>query len=373
MNKLKELWLNKKSTFLLYGGIIIGVLILIIILIIILSVIFRKYEPKEIEKMMVTSTQKYLKENISAYPTNNNPVSTVEVSSLVEKELMKDLSKISKENNCNGHVNIILEKTEDKPIYRYVPYLECDDYTTPTLLETIHSREDIVDDREGLHQMGDTYYYKGEFINNYLDYVGYSWRIFKFDKNRIYLVLADTLNDTSYVFDDRYNETTKSNRGKNSFDSSRIIDVLEGFYNNFFKDHHAYLKTMNACVHSRSVYDTLNDGSIECYTTFSTPISLLSVYDYMNASNDSRCFTSLDRNCSNYNYLSKTKNNWWLLNGTNENSYHVYVSATAMSGSLRLDSANQKNYLRVVIALPSDIIYKDGIGTKDKPYTFYEY
>ena len=206
-----------------------------------------------------------------------------------------------------------------------------------------------------------------------LEYLGYAWRIFKFDKDMTYLVLADTLNDTSYVYDNRYNEIAKGNRGKNSFENSRIAGTLNGFYNSFFAGHHAYLKTMNACIHSRSLNDTIKDGSIECYTTYSTPIALLSVYDYMNASLDYYCLKSSDRNCSNYNYLAKTTNNFWLLNGTNEDTYKVYVASASMLGALQLEAANSKKYIRVVIALPNDIEYKSGIGTKDKPYTFYEY
>lgn len=374
MDKLKELWSEKKKLIILIGGCVILALILLIVLIFILVQVFKKYDSHQLEKMMVDSTKNYLKAHIDLYPTLNSPISTIELSTLVEGEFIKDFSKIGKDSNCDGNIQIVLEKEEHgSPIYRYVPYLKCDKYETKTLLETIQSRETIVQDEEGLNQRENTLYYKGEYVNNFLEYLGYSWRIFKFDKDRIYLVLSDTLNDTSYIFDNRYNEMAKSNRGKNSFENSRIDETLKGFYDSFFAEHHAYLRNMDACVHSRSEYDTKKDGSIECYTTYSTPISLLSLYDYMNASLDFFCLKSTDRNCSNYNYLSKTTNHFWFLNGTNEDTFHVYYANASLLGAIQLDSANAKKYIRVVIALPTDIQFKDGIGTKNQPYTFYEY
>ena len=99
------------------------------------------------------------------------------------------------------------------------------------------------------------------------------------------------------------------------------------------------------------------------YQNITSLISLLSTYDYMNASVDSLCNKISDRNCSNYNYLSKTKNKWWLLNGTNENTYEVYSSNA--SGVISLDAANNKKFLRPVVAIPTHMLYKSGNGTSD--------
>ena len=374
MNKLKELWSEKKKLIIFISGCVLLVLVLLIILIFILANAFKRYDSHEIDNMMITATKKYLSAHQDVYPTPNNPISTIEVSTLVEGEYLKELSKISKESQCDGTIQIVYEKEEQSsPIYRYIPYLKCEHYETTSLLEVIQSKEMIQENQEGLNKLGDTYFYKGESVNNYLEYLKYSWRIFKFDKDRIYLVLSDTLNDKAYVFDDRYNEMAKSNRGKNTFENSRIYDTLNGFYDSFFAGHHAYLKNMDACTHTRSKYDTQKDGSIECFTTTSTPISLLTIYDYMNASLDPYCIRVEDRNCSNYNYLSNTSNHFWLLNGTNEDTYHVYYVNSSMNGAIQLYAANQKTYIRVVIALPSDVIFKSGVGTKDNPYTIYEF
>ena len=91
----------------------------------------------------------------------------------------------------------------------------------------------------------------------------------------------------------------------------------------------------------------------------------------MNASLDPNCDTAISRNCSNYNYLAKTKNKYWLLNGTNENTFEVYVSDP--TGKINLENASVKRDLRPLFVIPSNLLYKSGIGTIDSPYTFYEY
>ena len=63
-----------------------------------------------------------------------------------------------------------------------------------------------------------------------------TWRIIKWNDDKIYLISADTLdNKVNYVFDDRYNETVNSQKGYNTFESSRIYNSLESYYRNNLK------------------------------------------------------------------------------------------------------------------------------------------
>ena len=144
------------------------------------------------------------------------------------------------------------------------------------------------------------------------------------------------------------------------------IIINDDIYNNYFANYKNYLLTMDSCVHTRSESDYNNTGAIECYTTYQTPISLLPAYDYINASIDPLCQTVSTGNCTNYNYLAAASHDWWLLNGTNENTYDVY--RVNNRGSIALERASVKNYLRVVIAIPSNVLYSSGDGTKDNPY-----
>lgn len=369
MSKINELWTNYQKPILIAASAFFA-LIIIIILVFILMNVFKKYDHLALEQLLVKTTEEYIKDHPEILPTQANPESIITTSSLVEGKYLKELSKISKDNTCSAEIKI--NWNEDN--YYIIPELSCNSYTTSSLTDYILENEEIIANEtdSGLYNINNYYTYRGEYVNNYLNFVGYSWRIIKFNEEKIYIILADTLNnDTTYVYDDRYNETIGSNRGYNSFETSRIYSSLMNIYNNDLKDYHKYLLTMDACTHTRSEGDVDKSGTIECTTTLQTPIALLSVYDYMNASVDQRCINSASRNCSNYNYLANTTNRWWLMNGTNENTYEVYASN--QNGILNLESANVKKALRMVLALPSDLVYKSGNGTSSNPYTFYEY
>ncbi len=368
MNKFLDNLKNDKKKVIFFGIIALLILILIIILIVIIMNIFKRYDYDEIKTIMVQETKDYLRAYPELVPDEENPSVTIEASTLISEEYMKDFSKLSTDQNCTGNVVV----TYNNDTLRYTPTLSCDRYETVTLKDTILEQENIVTENEGLYELNDFYTYRGENVNNYVSFANELWRIVKFNDEMMYLILSDTANQIDpVVFDDRYNETINSNRGYNSFENSRIRDSLLDIYNDFFANYHGYLLTMDSCVHTRSETDHNNTGAIECYTTYETPISLLPVYDFINGSIDPLCRTATSGNCANYNYLSSTENRFWLLNGTNENTYQVYV--TTNRGILSLDNASSKRYLRVYIAIPSDVEFQSGNGTSSSPYTVYTY
>lgn len=368
MNSLFKNFQTNKKRILLFGGIAFLILIIIIVLIILLLTVFKKYDYAKIESMMVQETQNYLRNNQELAPTAENPEVTIEASTLVNEKYLKDLNKLSKDSNCTGTIKV----SYNEETLRYTPNLTCANYSSTTLINHIFEYEELKETDNGLYNLNDFYTYRGERVNNYLAFANETWRIIKFNDEQIDLILADTANEMEpIVFDDRYNETIETNRGYNNFANSRIEDSLLDIYNDFFKNYHAYLLNTERCTHTRSETDWDNTGAIECYTTYESTISLLPVYDYINASLDPLCKTSVAGNCANYNYLTKTKNRFWLLNGTNENTYEVYT--TSNRGTLILDNASSKRYIRVVISLPTDVLYAGGSGTSENPYTIYTY
>lgn len=368
-DKLKEFFQEKKNIYLTIG--ITAALIVIIVIIIILCIIFKRYSYSEIEQMMVNGTKEYFQNHREYNPTKEQPFFDMDSTSLIAEKYLKEFKRLTSDTNCHGNVKI----TYNNGSLRYVPNLTCDDYETKSLYDKVMEKEDIVTSGDGLYKIDDVYRYKGDIVNNYVSFANKSWRLFKITKDNIlYLVLADTVNDknSAVVFDDRYNEEAKGDKGYNIFDSSRIKVTLNKIYNNDFANYKAYLLDYEACKNSRSEMDTDMTGAIECFTTTTTPISLMAVYDYIGGSRDYLCLNTVSQNCLNYNYLTATKNKWWLLNGTNENSYKVYA-ASQNGGNLQLENANLKKNLRYVITIPGEVIYKSGNGTKDKPYTIYEY
>ena len=93
-------------------------------------------------------------------------------------------------------------------------------------------------------------------------------------------------------------------------------------------------------------------------------IGLLPLYDYLNASLDTNCTTSISTSCMNYNYLAKYQNNWWTMTSTSLNTYNVFH----ISKSPALTSASSTAYVRPVLHLAKDAIYVSGDGTSENPY-----
>lgn len=368
MSNLIEKMKNNKQIVLYF---LIGFMsfIGIIIIIVIMMNIFKKYDISSLENIVVTATSKYLKANDSLAPTETNQTVSIDIETLIaNKYLKKDLNQLSKDTNCSGTVNIYYTNKG----LRYTPLITCDNYKPMTLSSKILSQESITTKDTGLYSLNNFNTYRGEYVNNYISYAGYTWRIFKFNQSITYLILSDTVNGKiTYVYDDRYNETSDSFKGKNSFQNSRIELMLNDIYQDNFKNNQLYMEPMNSCVGVRSETDKDITGNAECASTYLTNISLMAVYDYMNASIDPSCTSASSRNCANYNYLAVAKNKWWLLNGTNENTYQIY--SANIRGELSLDTANTKKYLRPVIAIYSNALYHNGDGTSDHPYTIYEY
>lgn len=375
MNNLKQkisdfFAIRKHRTY----GIILAIVILIsIIALIFLSISLKRYDYPIIKEKMVTATKQYLNKNSANKPNENNPSTTIEATTLINDGYLKDFSKLSKDTNCQGQINVIY----NNGTLRYEPILNCDNYETKILKDVILNKENIVTkDTDGLYFVNNTYVFKGDYVNNYVNFANQLWRLFKItDDEKLYLVLADTVNkkNSAVIFDDRYNEEAQGNKGRSELDSSRMKDTLMNAYNNDFSDYKAYLQWHDVCKNPRSEDDTNLTGAIECFTTTSMPVSLMAVYDYLNASRDNLCmelYTTYP-GCKNYNYLSKATENWWLINGTNENSYKVYY--VDKNGSINLSYANLKKNLRYVIALPGSVEYKKGNGTKNDPYEINTY
>ena len=365
--KMLDFFSNKKH---LYWTIaILIIVILAIIGLIILSILSKRYDYLEIENMLVDSSKAYLINHKEISLTEEDNSYEIDATSLINEEYLKDFSKLSRDTNCNATVTVTYNHGE----FRYKPILTCDNYETKVFKDVLLEKENVVEDGDGLYKLDEVYRYKGDYVNNYFNFANKTWRLFKIENNKLYLVLADTINDknSNYVYDDRYNYDLESDKGLNDYDASRIKDTLTNYYNNDFKDYKAYIVNHNACKNTRSEKDTDFIGAIDCFTTTNVPISLMAVYDFISASRDSLCLDTMSPNCSNYNYLTIAKNKWWLMNGTNENSGKVYY--VNQSGDLDLDYASSKKYLRYVITLPDDVIYKDGNGTQNKPYTIYLY
>ena len=105
MDKLKDIW-NEKKKLILTITIGVVVFILIIVLIILLVKIFTRYDYASTEKMMVSATTEYLKTNKDLLPTDDMSTITVMYDTLVGGKYIKEMSKVSKDSSCTGSVDV---------------------------------------------------------------------------------------------------------------------------------------------------------------------------------------------------------------------------------------------------------------------------
>ncbi len=361
MDTIKELWSRKR--WWIVGGGITFLLLLVIFGIFLFTNFFRQYSYQELEQVMVNAAIQYQKKHPEIKEEDDFVLSSA---TLVEEGFLNDFTKLRKNDICAGEVEI--SWNQEYPIY--TPFLQCNQYETTTLFDSIMAKEELKDEndnKDGIYLLSSQYGYRGEFVNNYLTFANFLWRIVKFDEEEMMLVLSDTANNKiTYVFDDRFNDSTNGYRGRNHYENSRIEASLQEIYQKDLANYHSYLLQMTSCVGPRGELESDKTGSVDCSETVKTPFALLSVYDFMNASLDADCTYTTNRNCSNYNFLSSTSTRYWLLNGTTQNTYEVYYADT--NGKIGLDYANAKKDIRPVLSIPSRMIYQSGNGTKENPY-----
>lgn len=352
-------------------AIVFAAMVVFLLVLFIVSLVFKKnYSYSEIEDVMKNSAIKFYKDNKKELPKDESHVVMIESETLIETGYMKEFSRYSKQaTSCKGTVTV-KKSGED---YTYTPKLDCgDSYTTMTLNEQILKQQNIVTTGYGLYSINNSYVFRGEKVNNYISLDEAMWRIVKVNSDGTMMLILNDKLSTNNNWDNRYNIDMKYSYGINDYSKSRMKDRLEKYYsgdseNNIILSDNDKLKltTFTACVGSRNKADTSRDGSAECSQVLENQkIALLPVYDYMNASVDANCIKTTSASCQNYNYL-KGDFNWWLLNGSPENSYYVY---NVDSGVVGADKASDYKAIRPIVYLRSDVLYVSGDGTENSPY-----
>lgn len=361
-------------------------LIVFVLLIVILAIGFvislftkKDYTYFELEDVMEKSAISYFKDNPKKLPKSEDEIVEITTSSLISEKYMKEMNRYIKNGKCSGKVSVSkIAKNE----YKYYPYLSCGTkYTTTKLVDKLKDTK-VVTEGFGLYSMNNEYVYRGTNVNNYLKFEDSDrlFRIVKIDKQDEIVIVDDSSSKNRFVFDERYNTASESTTGINTFKNSNMSEVLEKLYQFqfteeeergeyfeeerlFTKDDKKLLVQFNSCVGARGANDTSKNGSSECQTTYKTYLSLLPVYDFLNASLDINCTSTMKADCQNYNYL-KEDYSYWLLNGSLETSDRVYTA----SDSISTREAYDDGYVRAVAHLSSDVRIKNGTGTKSKPY-----
>ncbi len=352
------------------GGILAGFVVFILLLFIISSCTKKRYTYDKLESKMLSVSKDYFKNHKNELPEENKQVSLT-LKKMINDHYIDELQKLFNDEkiSCSGNVTV----SNNNGNYIYSPYLDCGkDYKSVYLKDKI-IEDSTVTQGVGLYKTGNTYIMKGEVTNNYVQFGGQLFRIMRINEDgTIRLFQVDGVDQI--IWDNRYNPDVRYKSGINEFEynnlNSRIKDSLEEYYNNesvWKKDDLAYVTSQNLCVGKRSKTETSKDGRAECSKTISNQyFGLLTVSDYLQASLDTKCDSTLSKSCSNYNWLSTLKDNIWTITANNESTYEVFC----LTKTLNTYSASSYASMNIVINITDKAIYEKGDGTLENPYTF---
>ena len=355
--------------------IVIGVITVVLILVLFLASLISgsKVTYEDVEGIMSTAAENYFTAHQDYLPKNDGDVVEVDVNNLVVEGYMKDLSKYFGEGACTGTVQV--EKTGAD--YLYTPYLNCgDSYQSIELFKKIVEDNPVVKEGEGLYSSDNAYAFRGENVNNFVKLNKSLWRIVKIvDEGEVVLILNEGI--VNYKpWDDRFNEAKNYEAGVNNYNVSRVKDYLAELYkNNVEFDNEkvisardrARMVSYDVCIGKRSMDSQSKNNQEECRQKASNQkMGLLTLSDYLYASLDNSCRSANTKSCTNYNYLSKLDDEWWLATASNANDFEVFK--VDRWGIVQVDTASTYSQVRPVIHLNSKVMYKSGKGTEKSPY-----
>ncbi len=363
MNQIKNFLQDKKGKYLIIG--LVSLFLLFFLVMLIFFLIGKKITYSELENELYFATQKFLKDNPDYSPVMEGAVTTLTADELVNRKYIKPLDKLVKDQ-CSAEITI----QSINKVIQIKPFLTCDNYESQLFFDKILKDNPITTTSSGLYDLNEHLVFRGDRVNNYAKFHNKLWRIVKMDPvtEQVTLILDNVKEALNDKWDNRYNAMEDSSHGINDFSVSVIRYTLEELFDRDFSDAKSRMVPMHACIGKRSNTETLKDGSIECSNMFEeeTFLSLLPVYDYMNASTDIGCNTIEDRSCSNYNYLVAKAGKWWTITADGGKGTKVY--GINYNGEITSDHADSKRYLRYTIVVDGTNLYQQGNGTMDNPY-----
>ena len=358
--------LGKKNVSMLLILISIPIL-LIIFLVVIRSCSSSGSSYSDYEKKMVSAAEKYFK-NMNNLPVGEGDQVSVSLEDLVSKGMIKSPIKALDDKSCTGYVSVrkngSLDKNEKNGFYLYIPNLNCEKYNTVHLVDKL--KDQIVFEKSGLYEIDDEYVFKGNKVNNYVKFFDTMYRVISVDNNGIIKMVKVDKERNSYNWDNKYNSQRKMISGKNDYSDSNLIDKLSDLYKKMSDNNKKHIVAYSVCAGNRSEkyynIDTINECSNRVDGQY---LSVLNLYDFARASYDPECNSYNSPSCRNYNYLYKTIDSTWLLNGNSDNSYGVFYYSF---GKIYLSDANNNLSINIVIYIDGNELYTSGDGSFEKPY-----
>ncbi len=366
IEKLKSFYSNNKAKVTLFGSVAFVMLFIIITIAIAVKIVGIKITYEKLEERLENAALKFLTENPSELPNDTKPTIVINADTLIENKYIKELKKYVKDPSCTA--NILVDYINKE--YKYQAYLTCNSFKTEKFLDVLKNNNKLTQTGEGLYEMNNELIFRGQNPNNYVQFADRIWRVVKINKNgSINMILTQSTKEEEIydIWDDRYNTEKESDSGINNFLLSRAFSNLKLIYDNDLKEYETFLSPYDLCVGKRLEETTDKSGNTECNEIIKDQnIGLLPIHDYMNASLDGLCQTTVSNECQNYNYLADAEDKWWTMTADMSNTYNVF--SISYKGEIISEEANSSADNKYVIALNRDVLYANGNGTFDSPY-----
>lgn len=242
----------------------------------------------------------------------------------------------------------------------------------------------ISEDDEGLvktaDDMGDTYIFRGNVLNNNVNFSNFNWKILRINgDSTIRLVLTDVL-DNQVAYNDDVEET-EDYTSKLKFDNSKIKGELEKFLSTNLQENSKYIVESTFCEdtttfkeenniiylnpYNRAFVD--NTPTLTCMgNKIKSKIGLLTVDEIVLAGAYQK-----NSNTKYYLYNQAINNGYWTMSGSQilKNNNAVDAISVNKDGSLNYErKISTPLSIRPVINLDSNTIVS-GDGSLDNPYT----
>lgn len=366
MKKLIEKFhnLDKSIKRTIIGGIIVVLVLFILVLIIGISN-NKTLSYSRLESKITSAAQSYYENHPKKLPELDGAEVSVDVKTLIKEEYLKELSEYN-DDSCDAEVYV----TKSGEEYLYRTYLTCDNYSTNTLNKYIDDSVEIVTKGDGLYNYNSGKIYRGENVDNYIDFAGSLWRILRINSDGTIRLILDRAYNSS-EWDDRYNIDSDDYNGLNDFEVSRMKDYLEEFGNDsdyINPESKKWIVSKNVCLDKKDNVNFSNITNLECakYSEKKYPFSLIQLEEYYTASLDMNCNSIQSSSCTNYNYLASGR--YWTITPSAKDSSSVYTTGSFTKAY----KASSSSKLRVVTNLSKHVLYESGDGTKENPYKIQE-
>ena len=322
----------------------------------------------QLEARLIEVAQRYYSTRESSLPKEGNKI-TLSVASLVEEGYIRPLeSLIVRGDECTATITVM----NNNGFYLYLPKINCGSrYSPKNLSEEITQDANLVTTGNGLYLRPNGYIFRGEDLNNHLEFAGKLWHILRVNTDGSLRIMEIPRRD-SIVWDDRFNIERNSTLGINDYIAhninSRIKDSIEAIYEDedeFNDNERAHFIPQDLCIGKRSEEDTGFDGSIECSNKLDNQIlSIIATYEFMQASLDPECITILDNSCENYNYLAFLTPTFWTITANADTTDRIFKISRRASSSIASTSAS----LKIVAHLTSEVLFSSGDGSIENPF-----